>query len=190
MSKGWYEVVEFNARLTQGDLIFDCPIMTWKSDPEQIIIKKPRSETLKSAGNIVSIDAIVMTQACDLEQNKVKNAILCPHYPIENIKNLWEQTMHQKGQNPKLSSWDAYFKKLCEGAFTNLCVIKSDDNESVPISHKVVDFSEVHTLPRDFLEFILEEKQQPRLRLLSPYREYLSQVFAKFFMRIGLPISL
>ena len=28
-----------------------------------------------------------------------------------------------------------------------------------------------------------------RLRLLPPYREHLSQSFARFFMRVGLPID-
>jgi len=29
-----------------------------------------------------------------------------------------------------------------------------------------------------------------RLRLLPPYREHLSQAFARFFMRVGLPVDI
>jgi hypothetical protein len=29
-----------------------------------------------------------------------------------------------------------------------------------------------------------------RLRLLPPYREHLSQSFARFFMRVGLPVDI
>jgi hypothetical protein len=50
-----------------------------------------------------------------------------------------------------------------------------------------VDFHEVFTLPRAFLERQLAQRGQPRLRLLPPYREHLSQAFARFFMRVGLP---
>jgi hypothetical protein len=35
----------------------------------------------------------------------------------------------------------------------------------------------------------LAAQQSPRLRLLPPYREHLAQAFARFFMRIGLPVD-
>ncbi len=52
---------------------------------------------------------------------------------------------------------------------------------------RVVDFHDIFTLPRAFLESLLIERQLPWLRLLPPYREHLSQAFARFFMRVGLP---
>ena len=42
-------------------------------------------------------------------------------------------------------------------------------------------------VPLSFLESLLRQRATPRLRLLAPYREYLSQAFARFFMRVGLP---
>jgi hypothetical protein len=35
----------------------------------------------------------------------------------------------------------------------------------------------------------LAAQQSPRLRLLPPYREHLAQAFARFFIRVGLPID-
>ena len=32
--------------------------------------------------------------------------------------------------------------------------------------------------------------QAHRLRLLPPYREHLSQAFARYFMRVGLPVDI
>ena len=52
---------------------------------------------------------------------------------------------------------------------------------------RVVDFHEVFTLPRTFLESWLQQSGNQRLRLRPPYREHLSQAFARFFMRVGLP---
>ena len=54
---------------------------------------------------------------------------------------------------------------------------------------RVVDFHEVYTIPRVYLEKLLQRRNLPRLRLLSPYREHLSQGFARFFMRVGLPVA-
>lgn len=34
----------------------------------------------------------------------------------------------------------------------------------------------------------MTEKKQ-RLRLLPPYREHLSQAFARYFMQVGLPVN-
>jgi hypothetical protein len=36
----------------------------------------------------------------------------------------------------------------------------------------------------------LSKRNGKRLRLLPPYREHLSQAFARFFMRIGLPVHI
>lgn len=56
--------------------------------------------------------------------------------------------------------------------------------------HRIVDFHGVYTAPREFLESWNRRRAQPRLRLLSPYREHLSQAFARFFMRVGLPVAI
>jgi hypothetical protein len=53
----------------------------------------------------------------------------------------------------------------------------------------VVDFRRVYSLPLDYLrEFATETGD--RIRLLPPYREHLAQAFARFFMRVGLPIDI
>ena len=54
----------------------------------------------------------------------------------------------------------------------------------------VVDFHEVFSLPVHFLELWLSRGGNRRLRLLPPYREHLSQAFARFFMRVGLPVDI
>jgi hypothetical protein len=41
-----------------------------------------------------------------------------------------------------------------------------------------------------FLESLLVQRNRARFRLLPPYREHLSQAFARFFMRVGLPIPI
>ncbi len=69
----------------------------------------------------------------------------------------------------------------------NLAMLNKGDVGDLSLTHRVVDFSDVYTLPRNFLESLLETRDQSRLRLRPPYREHLSQAFARFFMRVGLP---
>ena len=51
---------------------------------------------------------------------------------------------------------------------------------------RVVDFRRVYSLPLTFVCQVAARTGQ-RLRLLPPYREHLSQAFARDFMRVGLP---
>ena len=67
MSNDWYIAVDSNTELTQGDLIFDCPLIGWGSDP-LLIGESIEEEVLKTATKAIAADVVVMTQACDLEQ--------------------------------------------------------------------------------------------------------------------------
>ncbi|OHB66262.1 MAG: hypothetical protein A2V70_04925 [Planctomycetes bacterium RBG_13_63_9] len=54
---------------------------------------------------------------------------------------------------------------------------------------RLVEFRRVYSLPIGFLrKKALDDGR--RLRLLPPYREHLSQAFARFFMRVGLPVDI
>ena len=52
--------------------------------------------------------------------------------------------------------------------------------------YQVVDFRNVYGIQFEYLKDICKELPQ-RIRLLPPYREHLSQSFARYFMRVGLP---
>ena len=54
---------------------------------------------------------------------------------------------------------------------------------------RVVDFRYTYTLPLEFCKEFAA-RIPSRIRLLSPYREKLSQAFARFFMRVGLPTDI
>ena len=51
---------------------------------------------------------------------------------------------------------------------------------------RVVDFRRLYSLPLTFVRQVAA-RGGDRLRLLPPYREHLSQAFARYFMRVGLP---
>jgi hypothetical protein len=176
----WYESVGSNIPLTQGDIIFDCPIICWDSS---IDIKN--GEELESMVLAIKSDVIVMTQACDLENKKVKNVILCPHLSLDQFKEEWIQYMNAKGQTKLDKMWNKTCEDIKNGYQWQLAMLNKGSQEN--IAHRIVDFSEVYTLPRDFLESLLQIKGKDRLRLRPPYREHLSQAFARFFMRVGLP---
>lgn len=186
MAELWYELVKPDVPLMQGDLIVDCPLIGWKDQA----VTHSTVEGLQQQAEAFSADVVIMTQACDLEQEKVKNVVLCPHRSLDDYKRRWEEAMRTAEQSPSAKAWSKHCKSLCDGSLWNLAILNCASHESIETSHRVVDFHEVYTVPRVFLEAFLVATGGDRLRLLPPYREHLSQAFARFFMRVGLPTAI
>lgn len=182
----WYEAVDANVELTQGDIILNCPVVRWASKPVEVS-NKTEIETLRSLVEVAEIDVVVITQGCDLENKKVNNVILCPHFALSQYQENWEQSMKNMNQNPTPKAWGRFCDDVKNGYIWNLSMLNEGEIGDLKLTHRIVDFHDVYTLPRTFLESFLQTKQQSRLRLRPPYREHLSQAFARFFMRVGLP---
>ena len=103
----WYEKVSPDTRLLQGDLINDCPLVGWQ-DSEVDLQGSFDAESLSGMVAAVSADVVVMTQSCDLEQNKVNNVLLCPHASLSEFRVDWARQMREKGQNPSEKAWRSF----------------------------------------------------------------------------------
>jgi len=95
----------------------------------------------------------------------------------------------QRGVIPRLTAWwdhDA-FAGSSEGG-------KTEKREVTSLRYSIVE-SEDGLKSRRFWSTLklfgqLRAENGETLRLLSPYKEHLSQSFARFFMRVGLPIDI
>jgi hypothetical protein len=190
MNDLWYGAVGPGERLTQGDIIFGCPLVTWSSNPVQVTGNGSELEALKQGRVAFQADVIVMTQACDLEQDKVRNVVACPHLSLSDYKATWEAFLRHGNQNPTAKAWRAHCNDIKDGYAWNLSILNQSSVTGLEIEHRIVDFHEVFTVPREFLESLLAARGRDRPRLLSPYREHLSQAFARYFMRVGLPVPI
>jgi hypothetical protein len=189
MSDPWYDIVAGTVSLTQGDLVTDCPILGWKENqPGDLSPGQP--DNLARLANVFLRDVVVMTQACDLEHHKVSNVVLCPTLPLGEYKRVWEAEQVARHQNPTAKAWRKVCDEAVAGSVWNQAMLSGFEHSSARTEVRVVFFHEVYTLPRWFLESVLSARGQPRLRLRPPYREHLSQSFARFFMRVGLPQSI
>jgi hypothetical protein len=187
MSETWYEVAEADSPLTQGDLIFDCPLVAWDTVALQSVGRGSAEVLLKDCVGAFREDVVVMTQACDLEHRKVENVVLCPHLALSAFRGIWQDWMTGRKQNPSAKAWQRTCEDIAAGYVWNQAFLDRSDHPGLATEIRVVDFHEVFTVPRIFLEAVLQRRQAPRLRLLPPYREHLAQAFARFFMRVGLP---
>jgi hypothetical protein len=180
----WYAVVGPAEPITQGDVIADCPLLGWD---EPATPEAGQTVTLSDLARPFAKDVIVMTQACDLANLKVRNVVLCPTVELPAFRDGWEAQVRSAGQNPTAKAWRGTLEAIAAGRVWELSLLDRFTSPELDTDIRVVFFSEVYTLPRSFLDRLLAGRGRSRLRLRPPYREHLSQSFARFFMRVGLP---
>lgn len=165
----WYELITRSEIILQGDFVPECPIII---PPTNFEVEVPEVE-------VQLIDAIIMSQSCDLVNSKAEIALVAPYVSLKYfLDSMPEVTTHKaknkiietlrKGHMPGyhlLNKWDKYLQ-----------------------DYQVVDFSNVYGINVEALKNKCKEIEH--LRLLPPYREHLSQAFARYFMRVGLPQDL
>ena len=163
----WYGLVQSSDELEQGDLLFGCPVVSYAPEIGFPIAK----ETIPAVKAI--FDVVVMSQSCDLVNEKISDVMLCPHWDLGRATET----------DPALKKAQEAIRK--GQLYRNLLLAESEIQER-QMNVRIVDFGRIFCLPKKFVKQVAAG-QMPRLRLLPPYREHLSQSFARFFMRVGLP---
>lgn len=162
----WYEIAE-DEELFQGDIIESCPIIVPPSTIED-----------ECNVDVIEYDAIIMSQSCDLINRKLELVLVCPIWPLSEF-----ESRNPSYKNPKMK------ESLRRGYLPGYHLLNKCEIEGFETEYLVVDFRSVYSVPFDFLVKLARKKGR-RLRLLPPYREHLSQAFARFFMRVGLPVDI
>ena len=175
MTYPWYCLVNGD-ELEQGDILEYCPVFAPPSDLTLDSLKDGEANFTWEER-----DVIIMSQSCDLVRGteKVPEVLLC---------TIWNRSELAELPGGDLSA-KAGMEQVRKGRLTGLQMLNKCELSDMERDFRVVDFRRTYTLPLDFCrEFA--RKSQNRIRLLSPYREHLSQGFARFFMRVGLPTDI
>lgn len=166
----WYENISNSGDLSQGDFIEDCPIL-----------KPPPNISLEEDNDIEIdyINTIILSQSCDLLNDKIQIVLVCPYITLKYfLDNLPE---NQKSSGAKKKAID----NLRKGYLPGYHLLNKQEEIGLE-DYIVVDFRNVYGVHINNLKEIASNLQN-RIRLLPPYREHLSQAFARYFMRVGLP---
>lgn len=167
----WYSVAE-DGELRQGDILFQCPVMV----PTTSLPDDASNGGVLLDADVLTYDVVVMSQSCDLENEKLDLVLVCPHWSFEEFSGQQEYFKSRQGR-----------LDLQRGNVPGYFLLNRYERSDLMADFRVVDFRNVYSLPFEFLKRFCGQNN-PRLRLLPPYREHLSQAFARFFMRVGLPI--
>jgi hypothetical protein len=120
-------------------------------------------------------DVIVLSQSCDLENNKLPNVLLAQVFSTAEFEDK-NQSYRQKGR----------WKEVSRGRFEALHLICSPDASEDPKKALVVDFRMIVSLPIGYIQRVAMEAGD-RWRLQPPHLEALSHSFGRFFSRVALP---
>lgn len=167
----WYDTADAKDALMQGDLVQKCPV---------VIPIKPQKKSFEIGagpldGKLAKYDVVVLSQSCDLAHNKTKFIIVCPYWPLSKFQE------NRPDYREEETLTDLVSQNIHGYHVLNKC-----DHPGFPPELLVVSFRHITSLPYSWLMQYVQG-QGTRPRLVSPYREHLSQALARFFMRVGLP---
>lgn len=96
----WYETICGDG-LEQGDLLRSFPIL--------VAADAVAPEANEVRGELRTLDAIILTQSCDLESDKVCSVLLCP------IHDLW---LFVEGAKKRNENWAVRFARNFDKAIS------------------------------------------------------------------------
>ena len=174
LGTSWYEAAAAGP-LAQGELVFGCPV------PRVEGYRFPFDENQSIEVVYDTHELVVLSQSCDLENDKVDEVLLAAVHPYKTL-------VTQEGErNPTVNS-TKWRKAVARGSEPAYSLLPPHDEAPV-FDWSLVDFHHLFTLPKTFLVDVTS-LAPVRLRLVPPYREHLAQAFARYVMRVGLPDSL
>lgn len=165
----WYQVGNWT-RLEQGDLLPNCPVILPPGNLTDILLNVKEGDKLSITSQINFADLIIMSQSCDLAHEKIDQVLLCAHFPASSLGKDKREPI-RKEQRPALHMLEK-------------CELPGHE-----FGRQIVDFRHIYTLPKAFV-LAFANSLGERVRLQPPYKEHLSQAFARYFMRVGLPRDL
>jgi hypothetical protein len=153
-----YLSVPADMLLTQGDILDGCPVYRRGEDDEveEFVAR-----------------VIVLTQACDIAQQKADSVVVAVVRTAEEVISAGElkaAAIKDQVRLGRVFGW--YFLPAAP--------------EPIPVPESIVNLRDLHTVPRSLLEKLAADGHRPA-RLNTPYREHLAQHFAVSYMRIALP---
>lgn len=173
----WYSLIQNTAGIEQGDFLDNFPIPIPPIESYDEVINEEGEKNIPI--NIQLFNFIVMTQSCDFQKMQdIESVILCPRVDFQ-------VAFDGKSKTDKKSCW----VRLTQGRIINIHLINKCEITNYDFDYQTVNLRDIYSVPYGYVKKVASNIPN-RVRLLSPYKEHLSQAFARQFMRVGLPLDL
>lgn len=176
LSYPWYSIVK-GPDLEQGDLIRGCPVIEPIYEPLD-----PEEETYSLEAKQLNFDIVILSQTCDLINDKIDSVLVSPFHPVDEFIDANTPNLTSKARKSAR-------EEIRRGYRPSFHMLARCDFPKFEHDIQIIDFQRLFTVPKSLL-VQLAELQGERIRLMPPYREHLGQSFARYFMRVGLPIDI
>jgi hypothetical protein len=158
----WYGTTQGSV-LAQGDLLESCPLLS--------PIENNQFERLRS-------DVLVLSQTCDLLNDKVQVVLVCPVFSLAELATSTELLRSKRGREElRRGNLPGYH-------LLDRCYIPGHESD-----FRVCDFRSLFGVHVSVAK-AQAESMPSRIRLMPPYREHLAQAYARYIMRVGLPMDI
>lgn len=110
-------------------------------------------------------------------------------FPLKIIKSQSEFEELQTKQGKSAGKINSAIAGIIKGQQNAYHIINNYKSNDFVQDYYIINFKDIFSVPVDLARTIACQNGK-RLRLCPPYREHLSQAFARYFMRVGLPINI
>lgn len=162
----WYKTIKNNS-LEQGDILIDI----------QVFPTLYNSDGFPKGVDVNPSNYIVLTQTCDIEQNKTNLILLAEIFSLEQMKI----------REPKITNNKRTMEQIKQNIHPSIALLpESLDNKDIDLEWSFVSFHNLALLDKTVLLKQIKSSNTYRLRMKSPYKENFSQLFARNAMRVAL----
>jgi hypothetical protein len=176
MAECWYKIAKPNEALSQGDLIYSCPVL---APPTDYDLKCKANG--KISAECQRYNVVVMSQSCDVDPaDPLEFITVCP-FDILPVYFVNDSITHDRGSVETIrKGWNYNFYLL------NKCRLVDKKSKEIvyETDYLLVDFRTTYSVPYAVLMRV--SKKNTRVHLESPFRERLSQAYGWYFMRVAL----
>jgi len=162
--------------LQQGDVLDQC----------RVALLEPNYGSIAEAVDVQTalVRLVIITQSCDLVVREGKSSPKAESIALCRVYTLAEYTRFRPDFAGKKEREEAR-----KGRIEGIHLLPSPDNETDNQTVLIAHFREIFSLPFLYLQaHAASLTDRPRLK--SPYVEHFAQGFARFFMRVGLPLDI
>lgn len=153
--------------LEQGDILRSFPLIVVDDVTEEVGV----------TARTRACDVVVMTQTCDIPKQAQTTILLAELHDYDFLCDA-AGYQHLRGKQVRTA--------LRDGTAVGLFLLPPD--AATGMTWSLVIFRQLHIVSKGLVA--RRAASHSHIRLLSPYKEHLSQGFARFMMRVGLPTTL
>lgn len=164
----WYSLPSDD--LEQGDIFLDLPVIFPSVTSATDGTTKIRQKNIK---------AIILTQTCDIPKQSQTTLLVAEILEYSDLTNGKEAHWRSKD----------FRKSLARGTAISEFLLPPMPLGIGPLSWSVAIFRSLY-ITENLATPTAKADRSPSIRLNSPYKEHLSQSYARFMMRVGLPTTL